>query len=126
MMRAIMLKTKTKTINKMSDSGNTLLAAIVGSAIGAALGILYAPDKGEVTRRKIADQAASTRDQLVDSAGEMRDRVASSVATQKESLESRAESLVSDVSYKTDDIISTLERKLSELKAKNKKLQKTS
>jgi len=34
--------------------------------------------------------------------------------------------LVTDISYKTEDVISTLETKLAELKAKNKKLQKTS
>jgi hypothetical protein len=34
--------------------------------------------------------------------------------------------LVSDVSYKAEDVITTLEKKLAELKAKNKKLQKTS
>jgi hypothetical protein len=35
------------------------------------------------------------------------------------------EGLLSDVSYKADDVITALEEKLAELKAKNKKLQKT-
>jgi gas vesicle protein len=112
-------------IYNMNNSGNTLLAIIAGSAIGAALGILYAPDKGENTRRLIADQAAATRDNFTESAVDLKNRVASRMSDEKETLDTRVESLVSDLSYKTDDVISTLEKKLAELKMKNKKLQKT-
>ena len=89
-----------------NNTGNTLLAVIVGSAIGAALGILYAPDYA------------------VNAGGLM--NVASKISEEKETLDTRVESLVTDISYKTEDVISTLEEKLAELKAKNKKLQKTS
>lgn len=111
---------------KMNNTGNTLLGIIAGSAIGAALGILFAPDKGEVTRRKIADQAAATRENLAEGAIDLKDRVTETIASKSENLEGRMESLVSDVSYKTEDVIKTLEQKLAELKVKNKKLQKTS
>jgi gas vesicle protein len=110
----------------MNNTGNTLLAIIAGSAIGATLGILFAPEKGAVTRKKIAEQAAATKAAITDNALELKERVVKKVRSESESLESRMEGLVSDASYKTEDVIITLERKLAELKNKNKKLQKTS
>ncbi|MGB5437302.1 MAG: YtxH domain-containing protein [Maribacter sp.] len=110
----------------MNNTGNTLLAIIAGSAIGAALGVLFAPDKGEVTRRKIADQATATKESITNNAMDLKDRVVSKISSESETLETRMEGIVSDVSYKTEDVITTLERKLAALKNKNKKLQKTS
>lgn len=109
----------------MGNEGNTVLGILAGTAIGAILGILYAPDKGVVTRKKLADQAAATQQSITDNAVHLKDRVAHSFANQKESLESKVESLVSDASYKTEDVITSLENQLKILKTKNKQLQKS-
>jgi gas vesicle protein len=37
----------------MGKSGKVIIAFVAGTLIGAGLGILLAPDKGEITRRKI-------------------------------------------------------------------------
>ncbi len=42
-----------------------------GLAAGAVLGILFAPDKGSVTRRKISDQAGKLTDSLSDLVGNL-------------------------------------------------------
>jgi gas vesicle protein len=50
-----------------SESGNTgklIGALLVGAAIGAALGILFAPGKGDDTRKKIFDKAKDLADDL--------------------------------------------------------------
>jgi gas vesicle protein len=48
----------------MKSSTSFLIGLLSGAAIGAALGILYAPDKGKVTRKKIAQKTEDLKDQL--------------------------------------------------------------
>jgi gas vesicle protein len=51
----------------MENSNNSVKmigALLVGAAIGGALGILFAPDKGSVTRKKIAGKTNDLTDSL--------------------------------------------------------------
>jgi len=64
------------------SSGKVLLGVLAGVAAGALLGILFAPDKGSVTRKKIAkqgedfaDELKAKFDELVDSMSEKYDNV---------------------------------------------------
>lgn len=50
----------------MTSTEKMILGLGVGIAIGAALGILYAPDKGKETRRKITDGLDTYRDKVMD------------------------------------------------------------
>lgn len=47
-----------------NSAGKMLMGAIIGGAIGAIAGIIFAPDKGSVTRKKIADKAKETSDTI--------------------------------------------------------------
>jgi gas vesicle protein len=45
-------------------SGKVLLGVLAGVAIGATLGILFAPDKGSSTRKKISKKSDEYADEL--------------------------------------------------------------
>jgi hypothetical protein len=64
----------------------------------------------------------AAKDVIAEKASEITDQVTSSVSGSKESLDIQLENVVSNVSHKTENVITTLEKKLNELKEKNKKL----
>lgn len=99
----------------MAKSG-TLLAVLAGAAIGAGIGILFAPMEGVETRRRIKEGYGTKKDELKDKFDELKESVKGKFGTSKEDLETGFDNLVSRVTDKKDDIISTLERKLDALK----------
>lgn len=109
----------------MSDNtGNTFLALLTGAAIGVGVGILYAPDKGTKTRKKIKKKAMDTTQDVTDRISHLADELTKTADAKKVDFEKKLEKTISSMSYKADDIIVTLEKKLEELRQKNAQLQK--
>lgn len=105
-------------------TGNTLVAVITGVVVGLGAGILFAPEEGKKTRKRIKksfdEQTTNLKGQMDKIAQEVKAKTMSAKGT----LEENVETLVSKSSYKADEVISVLEKKLADLKKANAKLQK--
>lgn len=106
-----------------NNTGNTIVAVLVGVTIGAGLGILFAPDKGSKTREKIKDGFDDVKNNLTDKLHEVSEKLMGNGVLGKNEIDRHYESIVNNLSDKTEDVVSYLENKLAELKEKNAKFQ---
>ena len=57
-----------------SDNTSKIVWLLAGASIGAALAIMYAPEAGAVTRRRIKQRTGESREALAESSKEIIDR----------------------------------------------------
>ncbi|NRD23760.1 YtxH domain-containing protein [Winogradskyella litoriviva] len=101
-------------------------AVVLGVLLGAAAGVLLAPEKGSVTRDKLKKEGKEIKDQLSSDLTEVKDDLSKAVASGREKFKQDMEEFTSKSSYKTEQAITFIEKQLAILKEKNKTLQKTS
>jgi gas vesicle protein len=70
-------------MENQNNSGKIIAALIAGAAVGAAIGILFAPDKGSETRKKMAGSGEDFVETLKAKFGEMIDGVKKEVNSMK-------------------------------------------
>jgi len=116
----VLLKNKVMS----SKTSSSVIALLAGAAIGAGLGILFAPDKGSRTREKIKDGLDDFKNQAQDKWETLEDDTKEKFSRTKDDLKETVENLLSNTSYKAEEAITFLEEKLAELKRENAKLQK--
>ena len=99
----------------MSKSSKTFWAFMTGASVGAILGILYAPDKGENTRNKLLYQLQKYRDQL--------QSLISDLIEGKEIPETMAKTegkkVVNEAQEKAERLLEVVESMMSQIKAKS-------
>ena len=69
------------------SSGKVLLGLLAGVAAGALLGVLFAPDKGWVTRKRIAKKSEDYVDGLTEKFNEFLDTVSEKLDDAEEMVE---------------------------------------
>jgi gas vesicle protein len=96
----------------MSKSSRTFWAFSTGALAGAILGILYAPDKGENTRDRLAYQLGKYRDQLKQLAEDLVDggEVHESMA------KSDGKKVISDAREKAERLLDDVEALMGKIK----------
>ena len=66
------------------SAGKVLLGAMIGMATGAVLGVLFAPDKGSATRKKLSRQGSRYMGAINDTASEYVDTLGETIESAKE------------------------------------------
>ena len=105
----------------MSKIANTVIGYAAGTAVGVGLGILFAQDKGENTRKKIKDSVRDTVDELKEQLESLTKSLRNKSSEIKGTLEERVDNLLSDTDYNSEDLIDLLEKKLASMKKAAKK-----
>ena len=106
------------------NRGTIAVSVVLSTAVGAALGVLFAPAKGRKTRTHIKDETSNVVGVIKKDAVVLKEQLSASVKAGKEELDKEVENVVNKASHKADDILNALEKGLKFLKDRNKKLQK--
>lgn len=88
-----------------------LVMFLVGSAVGAAVALLYAPQEGAATRRAIGEKANTVKDKATEVASTAKDRATEMASTAKD----RAAEVTSNVTTAAKEKFSQVSDKASDL-----------
>lgn len=101
-------------------------ALVLGTLIGAGIGVLLAPEKGSNTRDNLKKEAKDIKEKLVDDFAEVKEDISKAATSGKEKFTEDFKEFKVKASHKAESAITFLEKQLAVLKEKNKTLQKTS
>lgn len=82
-------------------TAKTIMGVLGGVAIGAALGILFAPDKGTNTRKKIAEKGNDTKNSIKSCVSDLLENF----SERCDSMLNKAEELVNEGVNKTEGFV---------------------
>jgi gas vesicle protein len=68
------------------NTGKIITGVLIGAAVGAVLGVLFAPDKGSATRKKISQKANDFSDSIKEKFTDLVDTVSEKFETGKKAV----------------------------------------
>jgi gas vesicle protein len=83
------------------NKGKVALGILAAIAAGAVVGILFAPDKGSITRRKIANKGKRYADDVKEKYNDIVDSVVEKI----ESLKQSSEEMISSAKGKMNEFV---------------------
>jgi gas vesicle protein len=96
----------------MSKTTNGLIAFVTGCVTGAALGVLYAPDKGEVLRTQLTYRLSKYREKLQDVIEDLVEK-----RDQPDSFaRAEGERVVNDAREKAEKLLEDVDRLMAQIK----------
>ncbi len=96
----------------MSRTSQTLIAFVMGCVTGAALGLLYAPEKGAVTRDRLTYRLSKYREQL----RYLLDDVLRTDKLPESLAKTEGERVVSDAREKAEKLLEDVDRLMAQIK----------
>ena len=85
---------------KPTDSSGAIVALLTGLAVGAVLGVLFAPESGKRTRGRISDKASDAAGSIKDTLHTMKERISS----QKNDLVDLKDRVVDNLKNKANEV----------------------
>lgn len=99
----------------------SLIAFLAGVAAGSVIGVLFAPDKGEVTRERISENLGDYRDQLkkfINDLIERGDEVALEYAGGDNNAKAEGKKVVTEARKKAEKLLEDVEDLMGQIKSK--------
>lgn len=113
--KASAINHKPQTFLKMSRIGRDLTFLLTGIAAGSLIGLLYAPDKGKITRDRLSFRLSKYREQI----NQLLEDLGNSVELPENSSKNEGQRVVNDAREKAERLLEDVDRLMAQIKQQN-------